>query len=99
MTQVPGGGHLLIVPITHYPTFSTIPSDIAKAAIDETERCVCVPPPCTRDHKLTTTCTNFFVRPIGSYKAALRSMYAKYGAAAVVFEVGRLSAKGGHAHV
>lgn len=26
-------------------------------------------------------------------------MYAKYGAAAVVFEVGRLSAKGGHAHV
>ena len=26
-------------------------------------------------------------------------MYAKHGAAAVVFEVGRLSAKGGHAHV
>lgn len=39
-TQVPGGGHLLIVPITHYPTFSTIPNDIAKAVIDETERCV-----------------------------------------------------------
>ncbi|KAF6764024.1 nuclear protein [Ephemerocybe angulata] len=69
--QVPGGGHLLIVPITHYPTFSTIPSDIAKPIIDETE----------------------------SYKTALRSMYEKFGAAAVVFEVGRLSAKGGHAHV
>ncbi len=26
-------------------------------------------------------------------------MYAKYGSVAVVFEVGRLSAKGGHAHV
>lgn len=26
-------------------------------------------------------------------------MYAKHGAAAVLFEVGRLSAKGGHAHV
>ncbi|KAJ7256491.1 CwfJ C-terminus 2-domain-containing protein-like protein [Mycena haematopus] len=26
-------------------------------------------------------------------------MYAKYGCAIVVFEVGRLSAKGGHAHV
>ena len=26
-------------------------------------------------------------------------MYAKHGAAAVCFEVGRLSAKGGHAHV
>ena len=36
--QVPGGGHVLIVPITHYPTFSTIPSDIAKPIIDETER-------------------------------------------------------------
>lgn len=26
-------------------------------------------------------------------------MYNKYGSAAVVFEVGRLSAKGGHAHI
>lgn len=26
-------------------------------------------------------------------------MYAKYGSAAVIFEVGRLSAKGGHAHI
>jgi hypothetical protein len=26
-------------------------------------------------------------------------MYAKYGAAAVFFEVGRISAKGGHAHI
>ncbi|KAJ2934947.1 hypothetical protein H1R20_g2137, partial [Candolleomyces eurysporus] len=36
--QVPGGGHILIVPITHYPTFSTIPSDIAQPILDETER-------------------------------------------------------------
>ncbi|RXW22335.1 hypothetical protein EST38_g3538 [Candolleomyces aberdarensis] len=69
--QVPGGGHILIVPITHYPTFSTIPSDIAKPILDETE----------------------------SYKTALRSFFAKHGAATVLFEVGRLSAKGGHAHV
>ncbi|KAJ7112417.1 CwfJ C-terminus 1-domain-containing protein-like protein [Mycena crocata] len=68
---VPGGGHVLIVPITHYPTFSTIPGDLAAPIIEETEK----------------------------HKAALRAMYAKYGAAIVVFEVGRLSAKGGHAHV
>ena len=29
----------------------------------------------------------------------MRSLYAKHGAAPVAFEVGRLSAKGGHAHV
>jgi hypothetical protein len=36
---------------------------------------------------------------IGRYKSALRSMFAKYGCVAVFFEIGRLSAKGGHAHV
>ncbi|KAJ6531281.1 CwfJ C-terminus 1-domain-containing protein-like protein [Mycena capillaripes] len=69
--SVPGGGHVLIVPITHYPTYSTIPGDLAAPIIEETEK----------------------------HKAALRAMYAKYGSAIVVFEVGRLSAKGGHAHV
>ncbi|GBE81690.1 hypothetical protein SCP_0400610 [Sparassis crispa] len=69
--SVPGGGHVLIVPITHYPTYSSIPSDISGPIVDETER----------------------------YKSALRAMYAKHGAASVSFEVGRLSAKGGHAHV
>ncbi|KAF7295541.1 Nuclear protein [Mycena indigotica] len=70
-TLVPGGGHVLIVPITHYPTFSTIPGDLAGPINEETEK----------------------------HKTALRAMYAKYGAAMVAFEVGRLSAKGGHAHV
>ncbi|TFK94758.1 nuclear protein [Polyporus arcularius HHB13444] len=69
--RVPGGGHVLIVPITHYPTYLSIPPDLAEPIVDETEK----------------------------YKAALRSMYAKHGAAAVCFEVGRMSAKGGHAHV
>ncbi|KAF8077783.1 CwfJ C-terminus 1-domain-containing protein-like protein [Lyophyllum atratum] len=68
---VPGGGHVLIVPITHYPTFTTIPPDLAQPIVEETEK----------------------------FKAALRAMYAKHGAAGVAFEVGRLSAKGGHAHV
>jgi hypothetical protein len=33
------------------------------------------------------------------YQAALRALYAKYDAAAVFFETGRISAKGGHAHI
>lgn len=35
---VPGGGHVLIVPITHYPTYSTIPGDLAAPIIEETEK-------------------------------------------------------------
>lgn len=33
------------------------------------------------------------------YKSALRALYAKHGTVPVFFEVGRLSTKGGHAHV
>ena len=33
------------------------------------------------------------------YKSALRAFFAKHHAHAVSFEVGRVSAKGGHAHV
>jgi Protein similar to CwfJ C-terminus 1 len=35
----------------------------------------------------------------GRYQAALRALYARHGATAVFFEVGRISAKGGHAHI
>ncbi|KAF9454609.1 hypothetical protein P691DRAFT_786180 [Macrolepiota fuliginosa MF-IS2] len=69
--NVPGGGHVLIVPITHYPTYTTIPSDLAPPIIEET----------------------------GKYKSALRAFFAKHSCSIVMFEVGRLSAKGGHAHV
>ncbi|KIM60650.1 hypothetical protein SCLCIDRAFT_123747 [Scleroderma citrinum Foug A] len=68
---VPGGGHVLIVPISHQPTYTTISPDIAPPIIEETEK----------------------------YKTALRIFFAEHGAAAVFFEVGRLSSKGGHAHV
>jgi diadenosine tetraphosphate (Ap4A) HIT family hydrolase len=36
---------------------------------------------------------------IASYKEALKKCYAKYGAKLIAFEVGKLSGKGGHAHV
>jgi len=70
-TSVPGGGHVLIIPIAHYPTLASITSEIASPIISEVER----------------------------YKSALHALFAKHGAAMVAFEVARLSAKGGHAHV
>ncbi|KAG7092838.1 hypothetical protein E1B28_009152 [Marasmius oreades] len=69
--DAPGGGHVLIVPISHFPTYTTIPSDLAPPIVDETEK----------------------------YKSALRGFYAKHFCVPVFFEVGRISGKGGHAHV
>lgn len=70
-TRVPGGGHVLIIPISHYPTLQSVPSDMAIPIISEMER----------------------------YKSALRLTYEKHGAVPVVFEVARLTGKGGHAHI
>ncbi|EIN07103.1 hypothetical protein PUNSTDRAFT_104608 [Punctularia strigosozonata HHB-11173 SS5] len=39
------------------------------------------------------------IQEVERYKSALRAFYAKYHHAAVFFEVGRLSGRGGHAHV
>jgi hypothetical protein len=68
---VPGGGHVLIIPIAHHPTLMSIPVDDSITIISELE----------------------------SYKDSLRACYASYGAVPVTFEVGRLSGRGGHAHV
>jgi hypothetical protein len=37
---VPGGGHVLIIPISHHPTFSTIPPDLAPPILEETDKYV-----------------------------------------------------------
>jgi len=39
------------------------------------------------------------ISELESYKSSLRACYASYGAVPVTFEVGRLSGRGGHAHV
>lgn len=39
------------------------------------------------------------ISEIEQYKSSLRACYASYGASLLSFEVGRLSGKGGHAHV
>ena len=43
ISTVPGGGHVLIVPIAHHPTYSTIPADIAPPILEETNKCVLQP--------------------------------------------------------
>ena len=40
---VPGGGHVLIVPISHYPTLSAVPHDLALPIIMEIEKYVSSP--------------------------------------------------------
>jgi len=37
LTSIPGGGHLLIIPISHYPTFSSIPPDLAPPIVSEVD--------------------------------------------------------------
>ena len=39
------------------------------------------------------------IAEVEAYKSALRACYAAYKAVPVTFEVGRLSGRGGHAHV
>ncbi|GAA5862307.1 hypothetical protein JCM3774_004858 [Rhodotorula dairenensis] len=34
-SPVPGGGHVLIIPIAHYPTLRTIPADLAPPVLEE----------------------------------------------------------------
>jgi hypothetical protein len=38
VARVPGGGHVLIVPISHQPTYNTIPNDIAPPILNETTK-------------------------------------------------------------
>ena len=37
-TQVPGGGHVLIVPIAHYPTIQSITPDLAQGVTAEIDK-------------------------------------------------------------
>lgn len=39
------------------------------------------------------------ITELETYKSALKACYASFGAVPVTFEIGRLSGKGGHAHV
>ncbi|GAA5868473.1 hypothetical protein JCM8547_006285 [Rhodosporidiobolus lusitaniae] len=36
-SPVPGGGHVMIIPISHYPTLHSIPSDLAPPVLSEVE--------------------------------------------------------------
>lgn len=88
-TQVPGGGHVLIVPIAHYPTIQSITPDLAQGVTAEINK-----------YAVNSSLLQDEAAYIPDrYKTALHNLYAKHGAAMVSFEVARVSAKGGHAHV
>ncbi|GAA5931350.1 Drn1p [Sporobolomyces koalae] len=36
-SPVPGGGHVLLIPIAHYPTLRSIPSDVSQQVLEEIE--------------------------------------------------------------
>ena len=38
ISKVPGGGHILIIPITHYPTLSSMPPDLSVPIVAELEQ-------------------------------------------------------------
>lgn len=38
VSKIPGGGHVLVIPITHYPTLSAMPPDIAVPIVAELEQ-------------------------------------------------------------
>ncbi|KAF8469918.1 CwfJ C-terminus 1-domain-containing protein-like protein [Gautieria morchelliformis] len=38
LAPIPGGGHVLIVPISHYPTLSSVPADLALPIVSEIEQ-------------------------------------------------------------
>ena len=86
--KVPGGGHVLIVPIAHCLTLDTISSELRASVLGECGRYASL--------KLLRCIPNVSCH---RYQAALRELYAKYDVTAVFFETGRISAKGGHAHI
>lgn len=84
---VPGGGHVLVGGICE---FVKLPADRPQIIpIAHHPTLLSIP---------AADAMNI-VSELESYKSALRACYAKYGAVPVVFEVGRLAGKGGHAHV
>lgn len=89
--KVPGGGHVLIVPIAHCMTLDTISSELRMSVLGECSRCAFIEVTAKKGANTNTSCHR--------YQVALRNLYAKYDATAVFFETGRISAKGGHAHI
>ncbi|SCV68934.1 BQ2448_1954 [Microbotryum intermedium] len=93
-SPVPGGGHVLIIPVS---------TTLRPCRCDRVD--ACHPTPL---HQIAHYPTLLsvpadqavpIVAEIERYKSALKLCYAAFGASPVAFEVGRLSGKGGHAHI
>ena len=90
---IPGGGHVLIAPISHHPTLLSLPPDEATTTLAEVEKCVRLAF-CRIGNNVILVDVE-----ITRYKAALRGFYAKYDTSPVFFEVAKRRAHGVHAHM
>jgi hypothetical protein len=71
ISQVPGGGHVLLVAIQHHPTFRDVPIEDQVDMMNELER----------------------------YKSSLKTLFRKYNADMVIYEVSRAGGTQQHYHL
>ncbi|SGZ22743.1 BQ5605_C022g09536 [Microbotryum silenes-dioicae] len=93
-SPVPGGGHVLIIPVRTTNLDFRFSNELTSSLwstlqIAHYPTLLSVP----ADQAVP------IVAEIERYKSALKTCYAAFGASPVAFEVGRLSGKGGHAHI
>lgn len=94
ISPVPGGGHVLIIPVRNSFLF-----------LKSSARSILISPFQQIAHYATTLSipaevASPILTEIEQYKKGLKACYAEYGAKLVSFELGRLSGlRGGHAHI
>lgn len=71
ISQVPGGGHVLLVTIQHHPTFRDVPIEDQVNMMNELEK----------------------------YKSSLKTLFRKYDADMVIYEVSRAGGTQQHYHL
>lgn len=88
MFPVPGGGEVLIIPISHYPTLRSLPAEEGPSTLAEVDKYVV----CLLVH---LSC----LRQKSRYKSALRNLYASYSCTPICFEVAKRMLHGVHAQL
>lgn len=89
---VPGGGHILIIPISHHPTLRSLPAGEKENTLGEVEKSV------YRFHQECTFLCEAH-RYSNRYKSALRSFYGQYNTSPVFFEMAKKMLHGVHAQI
>lgn len=85
---VPGGGHVLIIPISHHPALRSLPPGEKQSTLSEVNRLV-----------YEGLILNNFLITLYRYKSALRSFYNRYNASPIFFEVAKKMVHGVHSQM